>query len=136
MMKSGVSELIGQAAFGDGTRGKAYRALRPLLCATCSRLIAAGEMFTRDRQAGQQLRLWPRCAACVPFALDSGNPERSSLLKSLLTPTEQEKVSNDVVNLDESERAANDKRLKIDESMSKRLGPALEHSRRSRSSKR
>lgn len=135
-MKSGVSEIIGQAAFGDGTCGKVYRALRPLLCASCSRLIAAGEMFTRSRLEGQQFRLWPRCEACVPFALDSGKPERSSLLKVLLTPVEPEKATTGFEHTDKSERAANDKRLKIDESMRQRLGPALERAHRSRSSKR
>lgn len=135
-MKSGVSEIIGQAAFGDGTRGKAYRALRELMCASCSRLIAEGEMFTRSPLAGQQFRLWPRCAACVPFALESGGQERSSLLKALLTPVRQEKTATEIGNLDANQNATNDERLKIDEAMRRRLGPALERARRSRSGKR
>lgn len=132
-MKSGISELIGQAAFGDGTRGKVYRALRPLLCASCSRLIATGEMFTRSPLEGQQFRLWPRCEACVPFALESGKPERSSLLKALLTPSEPEKSTTETGNSGKNERATNDERLKIDAAMRRRLGPALDRARRKRS---
>jgi hypothetical protein len=127
-MKSGISEIIGQAVFADGSKGTAYRALRPLVCAACGGLVAAGDLFTRERQAGQSLRLWPRCQACVPFALESGSRTRSSLLKSLLTPPEQDAAGKH----DEQEQAANDERRKIDEAVRRRLGPALERARRSR----
>lgn len=129
-MKSGISEIIGQAVFGDGSKGTAYRALRPLVCSSCGGLVAAGEMFTRERQAGQSLRLWPRCQACLPFALATDRQTRSSLLKSLLTPTEHEQ---DATKLVEQEQAANDERRKTSEAMRQRLGPALERARRSRS---
>jgi hypothetical protein len=143
-MKDGVSEIIGQALFGDGAKGTAYRALRPLVCARCGGLVAAGEMFTRDGASGQGLRLWPRCQACVPFALDAGKPARSALLQSLLTPTKQEQATTkergeqDQATGDERRKAADerqrvaDERQRVDEAMRRRLGPALERSRRSR----
>ena len=134
-MKSGVSEIIGQAVYGDGSRGTVYRALRPLFCASCSGVVAAGEMFTRDRHAGQGLRLWPRCQACVPFALTPGGSQpRSSLLKSLLTPTKHEQAA--IPKPVSNEREAHDKRAKTIEAMRQRLGPALERTRRTRSGNR
>lgn len=134
-MKSGVSEIIGQAVYVDGERGTAYRALRPLFCASCGGVVAAGEMFTRDRHAGQGLRLWPRCQACVPFAFaPGGNQTRSLLLNSLLTPTRQEQTT--ARKTAANEREANDKRSKTMEAMRQRLGPALERARRTRSGNR
>ena len=134
-MKSGVSEIIGQAIFGDGAQATAYRALRQLFCASCGGVVAAGEMFTRDRHAGQGLRLWPRCQACVPFAFAPGGTQpRSPLLKSLLTPTEQEETTN--VKRGLKEREENDERRKTADAMRQRLGPALERARRTRSGNR
>jgi hypothetical protein len=161
-MKNGVSEIIGQALFGDGAKGTAYRALRPLVCSRCGGLVAAGEMFTRDHASGQQgLRLWPRCQACLPFALDTGKPTRSALLQSLLTPTKQESAAttkhrgepdratpdvkpkaderpNAVERLkaEDARQAAEDERQRVDEAMRRRLGPALERSRRWRNGNR
>jgi hypothetical protein len=154
-MKNGVSEIIGQALFGDGARGTAYRALRPLVCARCGGMVATGEMFTRARSDRQGLRLWPRCQACVPFTLDAGKPARSALLQSLLTPTKQEHASTEhhaepEHAIDDERRKAVDERRKvederlrvederqrIDEAMRRRLGPALERARRSRSGNR
>lgn len=137
-MKSGISEIIGQAVFGDGTRGTAYRALRPLWCASCSNIVAEGDAFTRERQAGQGLRLWPRCQACVPFALETtAKQTRSSLLQNLLTPTAPRQPT--VPTRDETPRTKNDARQpvrdarqKAAEAMRQRLGPALERARRSR----
>lgn len=135
-MKSGVSEIIGQAIFDDGARGTAYRALRPLFCASCGGVVAAGEMFTRDPHAGGQgLRLWPRCQACVPFAFASGNTQsRSPLLKSLLTPTKQEEAAT--ARPFASEQETKDKRAKTADALRQRLGPALERTRRTRSGNR
>jgi hypothetical protein len=140
-MKDGVSEIIGQAVFGDGSKVTAYRALRPLWCASCSNVVAEGEMFTRDRQAGQGLRLWPRCQACVPFALDPGKQARSSLLQNLLTPAEPGPAAT--MNHSRTEEATKneqqkvkDERQKASEAMRQRLGPALERARRSRSGNR
>jgi hypothetical protein len=167
-MKNGVSEIIGQALFGDGAKGTAYRALRPLVCSRCGGLVADGEMFTRDHASGQQgLRLWPRCQACVPFALDAGKPTRSALLQSLLTPTKQEPAAitehrgepdratpdkrqeaderlkaDEQPNADErlkaedERQAAEDERHRVNEAMRRRLGPALERSRRWRDGNR
>lgn len=133
-MKSGVSEIIGQAVFGDGTKASAYRALRPLVCASCGGLVAAGEMFTRERRDGQALRLWPRCQACAPFAIETSKPARSALLKALLTPAEPLREAAETPAPQES--ATNDERRKTIEAMRKRLGPALERTRRSRSGNR
>jgi hypothetical protein len=137
-MKSGVSEIIGQAIYVDGARGTAYRALRPLFCASCGGVVASGEMFTRDRHSGQGLRLWPRCQACVPFAFaPGGNQTRSPLLNSLLTPTQHEQKEQTTTRKPgANEREANDKRGKTMEAMRQRLGPALEHARRTRSGNR
>lgn len=142
-MTKGVSEIIGQAIFGDGSKAAAYRALRPLVCASCGGVVASGEMFTRDRASTQSLRLWPRCQACLPFALESGKPERSSLIEFLLMPIEPGPATittKDKQERDEKERATNDERRKVinDErckaiaAMRQRLGPALERARRSR----
>lgn len=134
-MKSGVSEIIGRAIFGDGAQATAYRALRPLFCASCGGVVAAGEMFTRDPHAGQGLRLWPRCRECVPFAFaPGGNQPRSPLLESLLTPTKQEEATT--VKPGANEREAHDKRAKTADAMRQRLGPALERTRRTRSGNR
>ena len=129
-MKKGVSELIGQAVFGDGSKGTAYRALRQLVCASCGGAVAGGEMFTRDSAPGQNLRLWPRCQACVPFTLESGRPERSSLIELLLTPTESKQAT--AATEGKKDNRTNDERRKAIAAMRKRLGPALERSRQTR----
>ncbi|HEY0404740.1 MAG TPA: hypothetical protein VGC89_03380, partial [Pyrinomonadaceae bacterium] len=137
-----VSEIIGQALFGDGAQAAVYRALRQLVCSRCGGVVAAGEMFTRDRKGGQQgLRLWPRCRRCVPFALDTGKQARSPLLQSLLNPTQQQQAATE--NRGKPDHATNDERQKaederqrVDEAMRRRLGPALERARRSRSGNR
>lgn len=136
-MKSGVSEIVGRAVFGDDTRGTVYRALRPLWCASCSNVVAEGEMFTRERRTGQGLRLWPRCRACRPFALGLDRQTRSSLLQTLLTPVEQDEAANENHSGPPSattgaQQETTDKRQKAAEEMRRRLGPALERSRRSR----
>ncbi|MBD0326390.1 MAG: hypothetical protein ICV68_08160 [Pyrinomonadaceae bacterium] len=149
-MKSGVSEIVGQAVFQDGTTGTVYRALRPLLCASCSSVVAEGEMFTRDAQSERGLRLWPRCRACLPFALGLDRLDkrtRSSLLQTLLTPVEQDKAADETRSVeafaatDEQQKATDepqetkDKRRKATEAMRQRLGPALARTRRSRTDK-
>jgi hypothetical protein len=137
-MKSGVSEIIGQAVFGDGTKGTAYRALRSLWCASCSNVVAEGEMFTREQQAGQGLRLWPRCQACAPFALETAAKRSgSALLQNLLTPGEQRETASPVRGktakaANEEQPKVKDARQKAAEAMRQRLGPALELARRSR----
>jgi hypothetical protein len=138
-MKNGISEIIGQAVFGDGAKGTAYRALRPLWCASCSNAVAEGDMFTRERQTGQGLRLWPRCQACVPFALETaGKRARSPLLQNLLTPVEQQSRAATVTRAEaasgtnDEQRRIKDKRQQAAEAMRQRLGPALERARRSR----
>jgi hypothetical protein len=133
-MKSGVSEIVGQALLSDGTKADAYRALRPLICASCGGVVAAQAMFTRAAvgASGQGLHLWPRCHACVPFALAPAGPKRSPLLQSLLAPTEQEETAANLTR-NATEQAKDDKRGNSVEAMRRRLGPALEHSRRSRS---
>jgi hypothetical protein len=141
-MKSGVSEIIGQAVFGDGSQGMAYRALRPLVCATCGGVIAAEAMFTRDRQsAGQRLRLWPRCQACLPFALARSAKPRSALLESLLAPpgqeaAEQQQQRATTVATTAKERDESRPREETLEAMRRRLGPALDRARRTRSGNR
>lgn len=136
-MKSGVSEIVGQGVFVDGSKGTVYRALRELWCATCSSVVAEGEMFTRDREAGQGLRLWPRCRACVPFALGLDRRTRSSLLQTLLVPVEQDEAAignpgRTASATNDERQKINDKRQKATEEMRRRLGPALERGRRSR----
>jgi hypothetical protein len=129
-MNKGVSEIIGRAIFGDGSKGTAYRALRQLVCASCGGAVAGGEMFTRDRASGHDLRLWPRCQACVPFSLEAVTHERSSLIEFLLTPIEP--AQSTTINQNEKESATNDERRKAVVAMRERLGPALERARRSR----
>ncbi len=136
-MKSGVSEIIGQALFGDGSKGTAYRALRPLVCATCGGVIAAEEMFTRDQQAaGQRLRLWPRCQACLPFALAQDTKPRSPLLASLLMPPEQEQQQASTAAPTAQEQDENEARSETLAAMRRRLGTALDRARRTRSGNR
>ncbi|HEX8000607.1 MAG TPA: hypothetical protein VF528_19660 [Pyrinomonadaceae bacterium] len=149
-MKSGVSEIVGQAVFQDGAKGTVYRALRPLWCASCSSVVAEGEMFTRDTQAGRALRLWPRCRACLPFALRSERLDkqtRSSLLQNLLTPVEMDKAADEnqsgqaFAATTKQQKAKDerpkpeDERQKAREAMRRRLGPALERTRRTRTRK-
>jgi hypothetical protein len=152
-MKSGVSEIVGQAIFSDGTKADAYNALRPLICASCGGVIAAAAMFTRTAASmGQGLQLWPRCRACVPFDIETvkpalepikpqRSPQRSPLLQSLLTPVGHEdaaaslnRSATEQANVDERGRI--DARVKSAEAMRRRLGPALERARRLRSGKR
>lgn len=150
-MKSGVSEIVGQAVFQDGTKGTVYKALRQLWCASCSSVVAEGEMFTRDpqQQAGRGLRLWPRCRACRPFALGLDKLDkqtRSALLQNLLTPVEHDKTADEAQSTEafaatvkrkakEERQETKDARRKATEEMRRRLGPALERMRRSRNGK-
>jgi hypothetical protein len=132
-MKDGVSEIIGEAAFGDGTKAAAYRALRPLLCSSCGGMMAEGTLFTRERRAaGQGLRLWPRCPECAPFALVPATAKRSPLLAALLAPTEQERAMIATPGEHQQEEGPSEARRKAQAAMRSRLGPALERARRSR----
>lgn len=140
-MRSGVSEIIGEAVLDDGSKGTAYRALRPLVCASCAKPLAAGEMFTRERLPGQSLPLFPRCQECIPFKLEpvKALPPRSPLLSSLLAPADDESQRQHHLPARASttkEPTAKDEQQRALAAMRERLGPALQRGRRSRFGKR
>jgi hypothetical protein len=120
-MKKGISVIAGRADLADGTSGSVYRALRSLWCATCVNVIAEDELFTR-RKLGD-LRISLRCQKCSPFKLNASS-EQSQLIKNLLTPSPEE------IHGSAPTRPPTD-RNKIVEAVQRRLGPALEQSRRS-----
>jgi hypothetical protein len=104
-----VSEIVGRAD-GDAV---VYRALRPLLCATCGAAIGKGALFTRRRVKGIGVRIMPQCRECAPFTFEHGTQKESDLLRSLLAqPTDAP-----------PKRPAPEKNLK--EEVARRLGPAL-----------
>jgi hypothetical protein len=122
MKGKGISLIVGRAELADGSIVSLYRALRPLMCATCVHTIAEDELFTR-RKLGE-LRISPRCRKCVPFKLKAGGAQ-SQLIRNLLTPSSEE-----IPGPTPADKLAD--RQKIVEAVQRRLGPALERARRSR----
>lgn len=120
-MTYGVSEIVGSVEVAGGGREQVYRALRPLICASCGAAIEEGALFTRREHKGLALRIMPTCSECVPFEWpDAASPQRgdSELMNSLLTTPERKEhatPANDAQTLRKAES---------------RLAPALSRSRR------
>ena len=108
-----VSEIVGRADEGV----EVYRALRPLLCATCGAGIGEGTLFTRRKVKGIGLRIMPQCPKCAPFTFEAGAKKESDLLRSLLAQPPDAPPKH----------PAPEKNLK--EEVARRLGPALKRKR-------
>jgi hypothetical protein len=104
-----VSEIVGRADGGS----EVYRALRPLLCATCGAAIGEGTLFTRRKVKGIGVRIMPQCRECAPFTFEAGAKKESDLLRALLAQPADAPPK----------RPAPEKNLK--EEVARRLGPAL-----------
>jgi hypothetical protein len=115
-MKTGISEIADEIRFSDGSKGMAYTALRPLICAACGDWIMEGKLFTRRRQSGQGLALSPRCQDCMPFEPIAKVHEQSKLIGALLTPKVEEKTA--------------EHRTKSKELVERRLGSILKRNRK------
>ena len=119
-MAKGISETHGEALLTDGTSVKLYKALRPLVCATCAGSIKEGELFTRSKLQGLQIA--PRCERCSPFKLKPlSTGSNSALLKSLFEPSPASKSR--------SQSATATEQVRVRREVEKRLGPALRRSR-------
>src|SRR4051794_28329099 len=107
-MRDAISEIIGQGEFGDGKSAQVYRALRRLLCSTCSAEIAEDTLFTRRSVKGFGLNIMPQCRKCSPFALlvdKQEKKEKSPLLQALLreqSPNAAERESASVTGSQEA----------------------------------
>ena len=128
-MEKGISEIVGRGNLDDGRSTDVYRALRPLLCATCGAEIAEGALFTRRRVKGIGLRIMPQCPKCAPFTLRAEGKEKSALLRSLLA--EQPADSSGRPNTS-SEADSQAKAQGAREEVRRRLGPALARGRNKR----
>lgn len=102
----GISEIYGEGTDASGAPTPIYRALRTLLCSACGTPIPSGTLFTRKSIPNFSLRILPRCRRCAPF-----EERAAGLIESLLSPPA------------EDERRASDE-------VERRLGPALDRSRR------
>lgn len=119
----GVSEIVGSVNVEGRGSEKVYRALRPLICASCGVAIEEGALFTRREHASFALHIMPTCAECVPFTWpeDATRPdEGSSLIESLLTTTQ------------DSERVHSVTDTPTQKKVESRLAPALSRSLRNR----
>jgi hypothetical protein len=128
-MKRAISEIVGRArsAAAGQTTVEVYRALRPLRCAACDRLIDEGELFTRRNTSAHGLRILPRCRECAPFALlpaaaaSTGHPMLDSILSTAapVAPVSKGRPSPE----------DDEKKQSLNKAMMERLGPALKRSR-------
>lgn len=119
----GVSEIVGSVNIAGRGSEKVYRALRPLICASCGAAIEEGALFTRREHANFALRIMPTCAECVPFTWPEDatrQDESPSLIESLLTTTQ------------DSERGPSMTDTQSQKKVESRLAPALSHSLRKR----
>lgn len=117
-MGKGISIIGGGAMSGDGTEVPVYRALRDLLCSSCSATIGEGTLFTRRAVATGKLRVAAQCRNCMPFTSRSGERKgspRSALLESLFTPEPA------------GDRATDSCHAENADAVRKRLGPALQY---------
>lgn len=145
-MKRAISEIVGRAAATDAGSGQApveiYRALRPLRCASCDRLIVEGELFTRRATSAKGLRILPRCRKCAPFVLrpeeaSTGHPMLDSLLSAASETAPVSKGRRAQEEEEEEPSSTNappddEKQKRVAQAMIERLGPALRHARRNR----
>ncbi len=74
------SRRAGPARHDDGERTTAYRALDPLPCARCTRVINEGDLFSRHALSnlrGKGLGVTPRplCGRCRPLRLEGDEDE-------------------------------------------------------------
>ncbi|HEX8650133.1 MAG TPA: hypothetical protein VF708_04775 [Pyrinomonadaceae bacterium] len=141
-MKRAISEIAGRAV-ADAGCGQApveiYRALRPLRCASCDRLMVEGELFTRRATSAQGLRILPRCRTCAPFALQpeeasTGHPMLDSLLSaaSETSPVSKRRGAQEEELSSTNAPPDDEKQRRLTQAMIERLGPALRHARRHR----
>jgi hypothetical protein len=128
-MNTGISEIVGQGEPASGGSVQVYRALRPLLCATCGTTIAEGALFTRRRVKGIGVSIMPQCSKCAPFTLRATRTEKSSLLRSLLAeqPADSSSLGAALANAGSEPGEAKEKN--IAEEVRRRLGPALKRGR-------
>jgi hypothetical protein len=129
-MEKGISEIVGRAERDEGGSTEAYRALRPLLCATCGANIAEGTLFTRRKVKGIGLRIMPQCAKCGPFILQVEKKEKSELLRSLLT--EQPADSSKSASATARDAQSSSKEKSLNDEVRRRLEPALKRGRHGR----
>lgn len=131
-MKKGISEIVAHVDSTSGPKVAVYRALRPLICASCGSEISEGTLFTRHTMADQGVHLFPQCQACTPFTLPSSS--QSKLIRSLLS-SEPEKLVGQSQRAGKSTKQVSSpaSHRKIMEAVQQRLGPALARTRRSRS---
>lgn len=89
MALQGSSENFGEVLLSaDGRDARAYRALRPVLCAECPHIIAVGELFTRRELQG--VALVPQCRECAPFEPKAEEKNMAeALIKNLLSSSTQ-----------------------------------------------
>src|SRR5829696_308572 len=118
-----VSEIVGRA--GGGT--DVYRALRPLLCATCGTGIVEGTLFTRRKVKGIGVRIMPQCRKCAPFTLEGGGKKQSDLLRSLLAEPPAAPPKRPAP--DSTSQTPTPER-NINDEVARRLGPALKRKKK------
>lgn len=131
-MENAISEIVGEGNLKTGRSTEVYRALRSLLCSTCSALIAESALFTRRRVKGIGMRIMPQCQKCAPFALREDKKEKSALLESLLReqPPDASKNVSAPLARRSTEGPAKQGEKNIDEEVRRRLGPALKRGRK------
>ena len=131
-MKRAISEIVGRARSAGAAQAtvEVYRALRPLRCASCDRLIAEGELFTRRNTSAHGLRILPRCRECAPFTLQpaeisTGHPMLDSILSTAapVAPVSKGRLQSKPSPEDD------EKKQSLNKAMMERLGPALKRSR-------
>ncbi len=115
-----VSEIVGRAEKGT----EVYRALRPLLCATCGAGIVEGALFTRRKVKGIGVRIMPQCRKCAPFTLEAGGKKESDLLRALLAEPQAASPERPT-----PETSSQTPEKNINEEVARRLGPALRRKR-------
>lgn len=112
-----ISQFVAENKFADGRRVRVYLALRDVFCSPCGAIIAAGEFFTREEIQG--IYLTPHCQKCAPFP----RPKQSA--RALLDALEPRPTTP-------AESLAEAHRLRAQEEMKKRIGPALDRIKRRR----
>lgn len=120
-MSKPISEIAGDAEDARGRSVSVYRALRPLICASCAIEIACGALFTRRKLSG--VEILPRCQKCAPFTF-SRSKSSSEMIRAMLEPPAETNNPSPASHPNKQER--------LNREVEKRLGPALARSRRRR----
>ena len=132
-----ISEVVGHVRVADGSSDVVYRALRPLLCAGCGRLVAEGALFTRRKLPGEHLRLMPQCAECAPVQFDTRHRKTpSALIDALLAPAPETLLTQTPATAEQpppdAAARARGKREEAQREVQRRIGPALNRRRHQR----